>query len=472
MLTSEQFVKHLRDALNHLYDPDRLRQSPLTSLFDVADRFDAPSSLQRILTEAIEALKPKAGEPPRSHARRVYDLLLYRYVQQFSQQEVANQLGMSVRHLRREQRTALEALAYRLWEQFDLETRLREDAGVQAAIWATTNGVTENLIVNEELAWLKDAPPEISTDLNQTLPAVLDLARPLAVQHRVDLETTLADALPDLAVHPVALRQTLLNLLSVAIRRAAGGQVSISVEPLRWEVKIGVRCARVPPSPRSAPNDEQASLNMAHRLTDLCGGRLTLSTDPGVFDATLILPALEQLPVLVIDDNADTLQLLERYTAGTRYRLIGTQDPEHALSLAEEFSPSNHHGRRDDAPGRRLGGTGPTAGASAQQSHSHRRAYHPSPGRTGPFPGSQRLLTEASHAAGFPRCPRPSDRADGARTSLTAWIQAKRSRTDNPPLWVTVSVSLTMGSPAGSVAEMMTTGISRTDESWLFSCST
>jgi len=107
MLTNEQFLKHLRDALNHLYDPDRLRRNPLATLFGLADRFDTPRVLQRVLTEAIQSLEPKADEPTRSHSRRIYDLLLYRYVQQFSQQEVADQLGVSVRHLRREQHAAL-----------------------------------------------------------------------------------------------------------------------------------------------------------------------------------------------------------------------------------------------------------------------------------------------------------------------------------------------------------------------------
>jgi CheY-like chemotaxis protein len=165
------------------------------------------------------------------------------------------------------------------------------------------------------------------------------LVHPLAVQHGVGLETVLADALPQLAVHPVALRQALLNLLSVAVRRAGGSKVRVSTRPLRWEVEIEVQCTRVPPASRPTSNNEEASLDMAHRLADLCGGRLTLSTDEDAFDATLVLPALEQLPVLVIDDNADTLQLLQRYAAGTRYRLIGTQEPEQALSLVEEFSP-------------------------------------------------------------------------------------------------------------------------------------
>jgi CheY-like chemotaxis protein len=340
MLTSEDFLKHLRDALNHLYDPDRLRRSPLAIPFGVADRFDTPACLQRILTEAIESLKPAADEPPRSRSRRVYDLLLYRYVQQFSQQEVANQLGMSVRHLRREQRAALEGLAYRLWEQFHLEAKLGEGADVEPITQTevTSPGLTVPT-VNEELAWLKDAPPNMPTDPNQALPAVLDLIHPLALQHKVYLETTLADRLPELAVHPVALRQTLLNLLSVAIHRGSGGRVHVSVKPLRWEVEIRVWCMQVLPSSKSTPDSEGASLDIAHQLVNLCGGRLAASTNKGAFDATLTLPALEQLPVLAIDDNADTLQLLQRYTAGTRYRLIGTQDPKQAMSLTEKVSP-------------------------------------------------------------------------------------------------------------------------------------
>lgn len=335
MLTSEQFLKHLRDGLNHLYDPDRLRRSPLATLFGVADRFDTPASLQRILTDAIKSLKPEPGISPRPPNRQVYDLLLYRYVQQFSQQEVANQLGVSVRHLRREQRAALEALAYRLWEQFGLEDKLHDGATAEADAPVTGAGPT----VNEELAWLKDAPPEDNADLNQALPAVLTLARPLAVQHGVHLEAAPTDHSPALAVHPVALRQALLNLLSVAIQRSPGGQVRISTKPLRWEVTLQVQCTRVSAKSAPAPENQEAGLDMARRLAALCGSRLTLSANDEPFSASLTIPVVESLPVLVIDDNADTLQLLQRYSAGTRYRLIGTRDPEQALSLAEEFSP-------------------------------------------------------------------------------------------------------------------------------------
>jgi CheY-like chemotaxis protein len=78
---------------------------------------------------------------------------------------------------------------------------------------------------------------------------------------------------------------------------------------------------------------------MAHRLAELSRATLTHVFDDDAFSATLTLPQLEQWPVLVIDDNADTLQLMERYASGTRYRLVGTRDPEEALALAEQIGP-------------------------------------------------------------------------------------------------------------------------------------
>jgi len=341
-LTREQFLKHLRDGLNHLRNPNHLRQSPLATLFGVANRSDTPAAMRRILIEAIKSLKPEADEPPQSPAWRLYESLFYRYVQYFSQLEVADQLGISTRQLRREQRAALETLAYQLWGQFDVEAKLREDT--EKAETTRAQGAMTNNTVYEDLAWLKDTPPESPTDLNRELPAVLKLARLLAAQHGVCLKITMDDALPQLATDPVALRQTLLSLLGVAIPRASsqassGGQVHISAGALPREVEIQVRCEETLSGLQPVSDGNAASLDMAHRLADLCGGRLTISTAEETFRATLTLPALGQLPVLVIDDNVGTLHLLQRYTAGTRYRVVGTQDPEQALSLAEELSP-------------------------------------------------------------------------------------------------------------------------------------
>jgi CheY-like chemotaxis protein len=228
-------------------------------------------------------------------------------------------------------------LAGHLWEQFDLQAKLRQ--GTSEGTTARTQDAATSPTVNEELAWLKEAPLESPAELNSMLPDILDLIQPLVDQHQVRLDVTIADDLPRLAVHSVALSQTLLNLLTVAMHRAPDGQVSISAKAVSQQIEIKIEGTSSPSSlPYTTKNDD-ASVDLARQLTELCGGSLTFSGTDDRFSVTLALPAVERLPVLVIDDNADTLQLLRRYTVGTRYRLIAVRDPEQASSLAEKTLP-------------------------------------------------------------------------------------------------------------------------------------
>jgi len=328
MATCPEFVEQLRDALNHLYDPDRLCRSPLAERFGVARRPDASSALQQILIEAIGSLQPPASTPTQSRAWRIHELLFYRYVQQHTVDMVADQLGVTIRHLRREQRAALEALAYRLQQQFGVRERVAAEPKAQPP---SAN------VVSTELAWLRVAPPE-PTDPQQALMAVSEVIGPLADLHQVRLETETAEALPALAVRALALNQVLLNLLSVAIPRGAGRRVSLTTQPRGGIVEFQVRCQ---PGRQLSPSaqDEAAKLEMARQLAELAGMRLQFAKGEGAFSATLSVPVVAQVTVLAIDDNADALHLYERYTAGTRYRLLGVRDPEQALALAAELAP-------------------------------------------------------------------------------------------------------------------------------------
>jgi CheY-like chemotaxis protein len=194
-------------------------------------------------------------------------------------------------------------------------------------------------VLSEELAWLKERPPEIPADLNEALPGALDLAHPLADLHQVTLDMSVPEALPRLAAHPVALGQTLLTLLSMGIQQAPRGRVTLSARSLPYEVEVSVVAERPVPDGDHAPQGDALREDMARELAALCGGSLAFADDRQAFVATLLVPILERLPVLVIEDNADTLQLMLRYSVGTRYRLVGAQDPGQALRLAEEFRP-------------------------------------------------------------------------------------------------------------------------------------
>lgn len=337
MLTREEFIRQLRNDLNHLQDPEYLRRSPLATLFGVANRFDTPARLQAILIEGIQALEPRGDEPEQSQAWRLYDALFYRYVQRFPQEEVARQLGVCTRHVRRVQQVALEALAVHLWEKFNLETKVQAQSTVQGKESSTMPPA-----LSEELAWLRSAPPEVPADLSQILSEAQELIQPLAERHGVNLRVNIHDRLPPIPVHPVALTQTILDLLGIAVHHARSGTILVSAWALnaRVELSIEAQAGSADSSTLTPRLDNGASLETARALIETCGGWIEVSPEGEPFRAIVRMPAVGGVPVLVIDDNEDTLRLLQRYATGTRYRLITTRDPEQALNLAHEISPA------------------------------------------------------------------------------------------------------------------------------------
>ena len=334
-LAYEQFVAQLRSALHYLYDPVHLRRSPLVEELGLAGEFDRAAALQHILTEAIHTLKPSEDEPPQSRAWRVYDLLSFQYIRQFDREVVAMQLGISERQLRREQRVALEALAQRLWKQFDLAS-LPDFAGPEEASPAPSPEPDQAL--SEELVWLEDAAAEQRIPLGETLQTVRSLAQPLAQQWQVPLQISIQAGLSDLLVAQLALRNILLTILSVAIPQAGHGSVTISAARSDSEIELSVACCDSG-SQTSFSDKDTAGLDTARRLATFYGARLSVPRQRQDFAVTLTLPAPKQVPVLVIDDNADWLELLQRYVAGSRYHVIGTRRPETARDLAEKMQP-------------------------------------------------------------------------------------------------------------------------------------
>lgn len=326
-------LSSLRSALNSLYDPRALRANPLIKALGAGPTGDAPAWLRRTLIQAINLLKPKDDVPPLSPAQRAYQILYFRYVQQCSQEEVAEQLGLGVRQLKREQRKAIEILAQCLREQHSLEITF---SGDDEAGKAGTDD--ESPLNSVDLRWLEEAPSTEPVELGTALPAVIELVQPIAASYQVRLQVPEVRQIPTLAVDAVALRQILLSLLCVAVRRAASGKLSLSARPSGWHVCIHIQGTTLRPSPEPTP-EEAANLATARRLVDACGGSLTVTAEAGALTADILLPAVEQIPVLVIDDNADTLRLLQRYAACTRYRVHGAKNSEQAFALIQEVCP-------------------------------------------------------------------------------------------------------------------------------------
>jgi len=341
-LVSDTFVHELRGALRHLYDWAYLRRCPLVRSFGVGQREDAPSALRRVLIDAIEDLKPDATIPSKSKAWRTYRLLRARFTEQFTQAEVARELGLSIRHLRREETVAVQMLAAHLWRQYDVSLTwqgLEETLGPAAGDELST--VEELPSPERELEWIQETAPPASVDVGEMIQPALKIANSVAQEAGVQVMCAPLDGIPQVVAQETTIRQALVTVLTTAIRRVPGGEVHLGLCCSGGEVVISVR-AHGRGASRALTDHEIERLEMARRLVALSGGSLELvGSEMGgePFGVTLTLQLREQTPVLVIDDNVDTLQLIERYLSNSRYRFVGASDPGQALRMAEEVAP-------------------------------------------------------------------------------------------------------------------------------------
>ena len=341
MTASKAFLHELRQALHHLYEPAHLRKSPLLGLFDLTPQ-DGPLALQRVLLDAIKALRPEASIPPQAKPWRAYSTLRHLYIEQFSQGEVAAALAISTRQLRRQELIASHTLADYLWVRHNLQSTVGDEwpgAEPEGGVGSEESGAPSR---EQELAWVERSYPPEPVDVAEVLRAVFATMAPLQVGLHVRAELHIPADLPRVTVQLATMRQALLNVLIAAVRSAPGGGEEIVAIVHGAEVAIVIRAVRPRPPAAGQADDFRESLEMARRLVALSGGALQVEVGEDAlhpFYARLGLPAAEQVAVLVIDDNADTLQLFQRYLVGSRYAFVGTREPQEALLLAEKLAP-------------------------------------------------------------------------------------------------------------------------------------
>ena len=202
--------------------------------------------------------------------------MTYRYVRGFDRDVVADQLGISGRQFRRERRAALETLAQHIWQMQNLEGRpaLAPSAEPEA----------------QPPAWLNDLPPEKPGDLQVVLAATLDLARALARQWDVRVESATAAGtgpVAGIAVPQTALRYALLNVLGVAVPRATGHAVNLATllagDTVVVEVVASTDAVRSADRAGGLTEEERASLEVARQLLDVIGGQVEAEAGPAGF---------------------------------------------------------------------------------------------------------------------------------------------------------------------------------------------
>ena len=332
LLPSTELTRALRRALQHLYDPVELRHNPLPVLLGQGTLNDPVTDLRTLITDSISTLKPAPNTPTNSNAHRYYDLLTYRFVEQMSQKEVARDMALSLRHLQRLEGQALRALAESLAAEHGL-----------ALDWNDDNTEDESEApdqVQQEIDWLKKTYPLEKVDLSELIRPTLEKLAPLFRAKSIAVRVDLPDDLPHAIAHIVPLQQAILHLSGLIAESFPGGTLSVRSVTQVSSVELTFAVQSVLQKRPSLPADLADGIALTRQVVETCGGALATEWKRGKFTGALKLNTGAQKPVvLVVDDNQDTLQLLERYFANSPYTFAGTNHPAQVLSLLEQHHP-------------------------------------------------------------------------------------------------------------------------------------
>lgn len=336
MNCQDSWDDELRYALNHLHRPEALLRSPLVRRLGLQSHDDPAGALATVLSRAIEAFRPASPFHGDSRSWRHYHILAGRYLEHATQKVVGERLGITPRHLRREQRDALAALRRYLELHYDLSSEPTPPPGpAQRA----GHGDVE---LNREMHWLADSLRDRSSGVEPVLQEAMELARGLAQQRAVSLSLSCDAGLPPVAVPSTVLRQAVLNLVTAAIRNLPPeGRLRLFAQADRDHVAILVTATESAEHAWSQLEALDSAVGMSRRLLDLFDGELVLARVDDILVARIIVPAANyRLTVLAIEDNLDTLDLWRRYVQGTPFALVAETNPEKALERAIALRPA------------------------------------------------------------------------------------------------------------------------------------
>jgi len=219
---------------------------------------------------------------------------------------------------------------------------------------------------------LESVPFHFGETMSDTL-AALSLR---AHQKGLELALNIAPQIPDAVVgDPARLRQVITNLVSNAIKFTASGEVVVNVDvegesehrlTLHFAVKdtgIGIPSdrrqhifeafAQADASTTRQFGGTGLGLAISSRLVDLMGGRVWVESEvgrgstfhflaefgrysgPPLAPAGFEPEALQEMPVLVVDDNGTNRKILERMLTGWRMQPTVTDGGEAALKTME-----------------------------------------------------------------------------------------------------------------------------------------
>jgi CheY-like chemotaxis protein len=315
MIVTDELEQWLREALAGLHDPDYRPAAGLCAWLKY-DGGDATLAVQAKLLGAIERLRPSPDLPVPSHARQAYDLLHSRFVLGLTQEETSQRLHMSLSTVNRAQRNAIYLLAQTLWSPQAGESTVWPAPPVQPGSAELPGAASDwRSQADRELAALQTHAPDASCDVGEVIAGLLELVG--AAGPGLGMSLQVQSVQPGLigAVHPVALRQTLLTAARELARSTLGGRLALYARLEHGAVKIALT-GRLADSAQFVARDLAASVLTPQAVT------IKAETEASHVFLWIELPAVGAVTVVVVDDNPDMIRFYRRSAERTRYRIV------------------------------------------------------------------------------------------------------------------------------------------------------
>lgn len=286
--------------------------------FAAQDSTSAVRAFRKALLEAVEELRPPSGTPEDDPAWRPYRVIWHRFVVGRQLAELEEEMALGRRQLQREQRRGLEVLGLKLWERFG--ATVPEDGPAPEALREEASRIARRQRYN------------VAEQLRRALRSVAPLAEHLGVQVRAAEGPGEAFSLGDASVT----RQLIVAALSLALRDASGGVVSVSLQADDGQATLVVSWVWDDEEPRE-PTAPSASL-----LALAAGQGVQVTDEADLLERSLRLtfvPAPREHVIAFVEDNEDVVALFQRYLSGHGYALVGVSENEAVLERLAELQP-------------------------------------------------------------------------------------------------------------------------------------
>jgi CheY-like chemotaxis protein len=329
----EEFTELVRDALLNVYDPTVLQRHPLLTVIGDAEASAGGRGrlLRQALLEAVNALHPGTGVAITSRAWRTFRILELRYLEGHEAATVSEQVALSKSQYHREHHRALQAVAALLWERWRLADRWQSPG-------ASGPAHAERTQTRLEVERLRPAPGAADRiDLTELAHGLRQILQPLCAERNIALDLVLPDSLPAIKGERVMLRQALLTILIHAVTTATHGPVRAVFAARGRHVEIEISGSG---PERLAP--DQLGLSESRPFVEALQGSLRylpVADPPEGWTIQISLPSSLHATLLVVDNNADFVRLIQRYLSDDQWEVIGAADVDQAIASVQQQPP-------------------------------------------------------------------------------------------------------------------------------------